>query len=72
MIAATLYRRPRNALRRLFKPAALWLNAWRFRESEYEIARLRATRDSLGRAEARQLRNQIRLRIQRHTIGGWQ
>lgn len=55
MTALTLYRVPRRALRKLAKPALLWLNAWRFQQSEFELAR----------------RRQVKLRLQRIQIAGW-
>lgn len=69
MTTATLYRRPRRMFRKLIKPAALWLNAWRYRYSEFELARLR----SVGNipAATRQHARQMKLMMQRHQIGGW-
>lgn len=69
MTALTLYRIPRRALRKLAKPALLWLNAWRFRQSEFELARLRAAGNAV--AVARESRHQVRLRLQRIQIAGW-
>lgn len=72
MIAAALYRRPRNLVRRLLKPLLLTLNAYRMKLSENEAYRLLVTRESLGRAEAREYLHQVRLLRQRDAIRGWE
>jgi hypothetical protein len=69
MTAATLYRVPRRMFRKLAKPALLWINAWRFRHSEFELARLRTVGNAV--AEAREYRHQVKLRMQRIRIGAW-
>jgi hypothetical protein len=72
MIAAALYRRPRNLARRLLKPLLLALNTYRFKRSEDEAYRLLVTRESLSRAEAREYLHQVRLLRQRDAIRGWE
>lgn len=71
MTAAALYRAPRRIVRKLLKPLALRLNAWRVRCSEYEAHRLLVTREALARAELRERMHQVELAAQRRTIGGW-
>jgi hypothetical protein len=67
--ALTLIRVPRRVLRKLLKPALLWLNAWRFKQSEFELARLAEVGNVV--AQARVSRKQVRLQQQRRRIGGW-
>lgn len=71
MTILTLYRAPRRIVRKLFKPALLWLNAYRVKQSELEIERLRQGAESMRRAECREYRYQIRLAEQRREIRGW-
>jgi len=71
MTSLTLIRVPRRALRRLAKPALLWLNAWRFKRSECEIYRLNTTADALRRAAGRESVRQVKLSEQRRRINGW-
>ena len=71
MTALTLYRIPRRWLRKLLKPAALRLNAWRFKRSEDEAYRLLVTAEALRRGSAREYRKQVKLQMQRRQIGGW-
>jgi len=66
-----LCRVARRLVRKLAKPALLWLNAWRFKRSESEIDRLRALRDDAARAEGIEHLHQVKLQQQRRTIGGW-
>jgi hypothetical protein len=69
MTALTLIRVPRRVVRKLLKPALLWLNAWRFKQSEHEIARLAAVGN--GAALARESRHQVKLQKQRRRTNGW-
>lgn len=69
MTALTLYRIPRRLVRKLIKPALLWLNAWRFQQSMFELGRLQSVGNQV--AAAREGRRQVRLMQQRRTIGGW-
>jgi len=71
MTALTLIRVPRRMFRKLFKSALLWLNAYRMKQSELEIERLRTSAEWLRRAECREYRYQIRLEIQKREIGSW-
>lgn len=71
MTALTIYRIPRRWLRKLLKPLALRLNAWRFKRSEDEAYRLLVTAEALRNAGAREYRKQVRLMQQRRQIGGW-
>lgn len=71
MTSLTLIRVPRRMFLRLAKPALLWLNAYRFKQSELEIDRLRTSAEWLRRAECREYRYQIRLSEQRAELGSW-
>ncbi len=71
MTALTLYRIPRRWLRKLLKPLALRLNAWRFKRSGDEAYRLLVTAEALRNAGAREYRKQVKLQMQRRQIGGW-
>lgn len=71
MTSAAVYRAPRRIVRKLLKPLALRLNAWRFKRSEDEAYRLLVTAEALRNAGAREYRKQVRLMQQRRQIGGW-
>lgn len=71
MTALTLYRIPRRFVRKLIKPLALRLNAYRFKRSEDEAYRLLVTREALARAEGREYLHQVKLLRQRDSIRGW-
>jgi hypothetical protein len=71
MTVLTLYRAPRRILRKLLKPLALRLNAYRFWLSEHEAYRLQVTAESLRRAGAKEYRHQVRLMQQRREVEGW-
>lgn len=66
-----LYRVSRRLVRKLAKPALLWLNAWRFWMSEREVYRLTTTADSLRQAAGREAVRQVKLQEQRRRINGW-
>ena len=69
MTVLTFYRVPRRFVRKLAKPALLWLNAWRFQQSMFELGRLQAMGN--GKAAARESRHQVKLAMQRRQIKGW-
>jgi len=69
MTSTTLYRVPRRMFRKLAKPALLWLNAWRFKQSEFELARLAEVGNARG--VARVHHHQVKLQLQRRRINGW-
>lgn len=69
MTVLTLYRVPRRMFRKAVKPVLLWLNAWRFKQSEFELARLASVGNVV--AQARVSRKQVRLQQQRRRINGW-
>lgn len=71
MTVLTLYRVPRRIVRKLLKPLALRLNAYRFWVSEREAYRLLVTAESLRRAEAKEYRHQVKLQMQRREVEGW-
>lgn len=71
MTAATLYRVPRRMFRKLIKPLALWLNAWRFKQSEDELHFLNAQHDGVIEMMRRENLRQVQLKMQRQQIGGW-
>lgn len=71
MTVLTMYRVPRRFVRRLIKPLALRLNAWRFKWSEDEAYRLLVTAESLRRASGREYRHQVKLMQQRREVEGW-
>ncbi len=71
MTALTLYRIPRRWVRKLLKPLALTLNAWRFKRSEDEAYRLLVTAEALRNAGAREYRKQVRLMQRRREVEGW-
>lgn len=68
-MTAAVIRVPRRLFRRLAKPALLWLNAWRMRESMFELGRLQANGNAV--AAARESRHQVKLMKQRRQINGW-
>jgi hypothetical protein len=69
MTVVALTRVPRRLVRKLAKPALLWLNAWRFQDSMFELARLQAAGNAV--AVARESRHQVKLMQQRRQIQGW-
>ncbi|HAV37427.1 MAG TPA: hypothetical protein DCX52_13925 [Massilia sp.] len=68
-MTAAAIRIPRRLVRKLAKPALLWLNAWRFQQSMFELGRLQAAGNA--RAAARESRHQVKLQLQRRRINGW-
>ena len=71
MTALTFYRAPRRIVRKLLKPLALRLIAYRFWVSEQEAYRLLVTAESLRRASGKEYRKQVRLLQQRGEVEGW-
>lgn len=71
MTTAAIRRAPRRVLRKLLKPLALRLNAWRFSCSEHEAYRLQVTAEALRRASGKEYRKQVRLMQQRREVEGW-
>lgn len=69
MTALILYRVPRRLVRKLAKPALLWLNAWRIQQSMFELGRLQAVGNA--RAAERESRHQVKLMQRRRQIHGW-
>jgi ribosomal protein L28 len=70
-MTAAAIRVPRRLVRKLLKPALLWLNAHRYKHSENEVYRLTVTAESLRRAAGRESIHQVKLQEQRRRIGGW-
>lgn len=68
MIAARI---PRRLVRKLIKPAALWLNAWLYKQSEEHVDYLRALRLDFAARESRKRICQMKLQRQRERISGW-
>ena len=71
MTVLTLTRVPRRMFRKLAKPLALRLNAWRTRRAEDEVWRLIATSGAMRRAANREAVRQLELEEQRNKIAGW-
>lgn len=69
MIAA--HRIARRLVRKLMKPLRLRLNAYRYEQSEQEIAHLENLRvAAIERLQAEHL-HQVELQMQRNQIAGW-
>lgn len=62
---------PRRLMRKCLKSFLLMLNAHQLKYADYELARIRALRDSMARAEIRQTREKTRLIIKRTRMEGW-
>lgn len=60
-----------RALRRMVKPVALLLNAWRYKDTEEEVAHLVALRESAVKREQWLRRKQVRLSETRAQINQW-
>lgn len=57
-----------RAIRKAIKPALLWLNAWRYKETEEEVAHLVMLRESAVKREQWLRQKQVRLTESRAQI----
>lgn len=71
MTVLPLYRVPRRLVRKLLKPCALWLNAWRYKQSEDELDFLQAQHRGVLEMMTREHRKQVKLMQQRREVEGW-
>lgn len=60
-----------RAIRKVIKRTLLWINAWRYKQSEEEIEFLRSLRLDFSAKESRHRIRQIKLQKQREQIAGW-
>jgi hypothetical protein len=66
-----LLARAYRSVRRILKRPMLWLNAWRYKETEEEVAHLVMLRESAIKREQWLRQKQVRLAEKRNQIAGW-
>lgn len=71
MTAIALYRVPRRLVRKAVKPLVLWLNAWRYKQSESEVDRLNSMREDASRLMRAEHQRQVKLAVRRNEIVRW-
>lgn len=71
MTAIALYRVPRRLVRKAVKPLVLWLNAWRYKQSESEVDKLNSIREDASRLMRAEHQRQVKLAVRRNEIVRW-
>jgi hypothetical protein len=66
-----LLSRAYRSVRHTLKRPMLWLNAWRYKDTEEEVAHLIALRDSAVKREKWLRQKQVRLAERRNQIAEW-
>lgn len=66
-----LYQTARRHVLKAIKPLCLWINAWRYWQSEEDVAYFESFREHLIEQERRERNRQVRLQQQRNQIAGW-
>lgn len=67
----TALRIARRLVRKVTKPARLWLNAWQYKQSEEEVVRLNTMREDACYRMRSEYRRQVDLAMRRTEIVRW-